>query len=252
VDLEQFGTMLGLLAGPSGMLHIGMPLVGYSGAGLSPRQAVSALQRGFSATAPANATLVLSVRSLSTFAELNAEVPPREPAHLQSEWAGVGAFVDAAPTAPVRQAPARTRVFISYSRMDEHWLEKLRPHLRPLEREGALIWDDTRLRPGAPWREEIRQALAETKVAILLISAHYLASDFITTNELPPLLEAAEKDGARILPVIISPSRFERMESLSRFQAVNDPQKPLVQLRTANRDRVLDEVARAVEDALRQ
>lgn len=151
---------------------------------------------------------------------------------------------------PSRPAPKRMRVFVSYSHEDAEWLERLQKHLRPLERDGALIWDDTRLRAGASWRNEIRAALAETKVAILLVSADFLASDFIVTDELPPLLAAAAEDGATILPVIISPCRFERMESLARFQSVNDPQKPLVQMRRANREKVLDQVARAVEEAL--
>ncbi len=82
------------------------------------------------------------------------------------------------------------------------------------------------------------------------MSADFLASDFIVTDELPPLLKAAEEDGATILSVIVSPCRFERMESLSRFQSVNNPKKPLVKLRRGDREEVLDKVARAVEDAL--
>jgi hypothetical protein len=144
------------------------------------------------------------------------------------------------------------RVFISYSHADAEWLERLQKHLRPLEREGVTVWDDTRLKPGEPWREEIRQVVAKTKVAILLISADFLASDFIVTNELPPLLTAAEEDGATIIPVIVSPCRFGRTPSLSRFQAVNDPEKPLVQMRRAGREKVLDQVACAVEDALKR
>ncbi len=143
-------------------------------------------------------------------------------------------------------------MFISYSHADAEWLERLQKHLRPLQREGIEVWDDTRLKPGEPWREEIRAALAAAKIAILLISADFLASDFIVTDELPPLLKAAADEGTIILPVIVSPSRFERMESLSRFQSVNDPSKPLVQMRRANREKVLDDVARAVEDALKR
>jgi hypothetical protein len=150
---------------------------------------------------------------------------------------------------PVRK---RTRVFISYSHADVKWLKRLQLHLRPLERDGALVWDDTRLKAGSRWREEIRQALDETRVAVLLVSAAFIASDFINTDELPPLLKAAEEDGAIILPVIISASRFDRMESLSRFEAVNDPRKPLAKLPTAAREEMLDKVARAVEDALKQ
>jgi nucleotide-binding universal stress UspA family protein len=160
-----------------------------------------------------------------------------------------------APTPAVPAATPKSRrkgVFISYSRKDAEWLERLQTHLRPLEREGVVIWDDTRLRPGEPWREEIRKAMAEAKVAILLVSADFLASDFIATDELPPLLKAAKEDGATILPVIISPCGFRRMESLSRFQAVNDPEKPLVQLRRGNREKVLDQVASAVQDALKR
>jgi nucleotide-binding universal stress UspA family protein len=164
-----------------------------------------------------------------------------------------GAAPAPAPAVPSAAPKSRRKgVFISYSRKDAVWLERLQTHLRPLEREGVVVWDDTRLRPGEPWREEIRKAMAETKVAILLISADFLASEFIATDELPPLLKAAEEDGATILPLIISPSGFRRMESLSRFQAVNDPEKPLVQLRRGNREKVLDQVAGAVADALKR
>lgn len=153
---------------------------------------------------------------------------------------------------PVATSSARKGVFISYSHADAQWLERLQKHLKPLQRDGVEVWDDTRLKAGEQWREEIRQALAAAKVAILLISADFLASDFIVTNELPPLLKAAEEDGATILPVIVSPCRFTRMDSLWRFQAVNDPARPLVQMRRAGRETVLDKVARAVEDALKR
>lgn len=151
---------------------------------------------------------------------------------------------------PVAKSSPRKGVFISYSHADAEWLERLQKHLKPLQRDGVEVWDDTRLKAGEQWRDEIRDALAAAKVAILLISADFLASDFIVTNELPPLLKAAEEDGATIIPVIVSPCRFTRMASLSRFQAVNDPAKPLVQMRRAGRETVLDQVARAVEDAL--
>src|ERR1044072_3734280 len=123
----------------------------------------------------------------------------------------------------------RRKVFISYSHEDEGWLKRLRVHLRPLERDYDIdIWDDRKIRAGSKWREEIEKAISSAKVAVLLVSASFLASDFITTDELPPLLDAAEKEGATILPVIISASRFLRTSNLSQFQAVNDPSLPLI------------------------
>jgi hypothetical protein len=141
----------------------------------------------------------------------------------------------------------RTKIFISYSHQDSQWLERLRTHLRPLERRyGVEVWADTRIRPGSKWREEIENALSSAKIAILLVSADFIASDFVDKHELPPLLRAAEKEGTVILPLILSPSMFPLIEELSQFQAVNDPSKPLVGLSKHEQDAVYVKLAELV------
>ena len=148
-------------------------------------------------------------------------------------------------------SPTRSKVFISYSHADREWLDRLRRHLKPLVREGNLdCWNDTRIRPGDDWKQEIQNALDTAQVAVLLISADFFASDFIDETELPPLLDAAKAKGVRILPVILSASRFARNPDLARFQAVNSPSRPLNGMPQAEQERVLDRLAHTVESIL--
>jgi hypothetical protein len=153
--------------------------------------------------------------------------------------------------APSSPTSTRTKVFVSYSHADREWLERLKRHLKPLVREGRLdCWDDTHIRPGDDWQQEIRTALDTAQAAVLLISADFFASDFIDEDELPPLLAAAQAKGVRILPVILSASRFARDPSLARFQAVNSPDRPLNKMSEGEQEEILDRLARTIEGAL--
>ena len=161
------------------------------------------------------------------------------------------AQIQSASTARPPDSGDQNLVFISYSHADAKWLTRLRVHLKPLERHGVIVsWDDTKIKPGTEWREEIRNALERARVAVLLVSADFLASDFIATNELPPLLQAAEAHGTLMLPLILDHCRFEKTEGLSRFQAVNDPSKPLATLDRSHREAWFDKLSRTIEEAL--
>ncbi len=139
------------------------------------------------------------------------------------------------------------RVFISYSHADRKWLDRLLDHLAPLVREGAiLVWADTSIRVGADWKREIRSALDSAWVAVLLVSHHFLASDFIMDEEIPRLLAAAESKGTTIMPVIVGPSLFSETPSLARFQAVNPPSKPLSAMKASEREETLVRLAREI------
>ena len=141
----------------------------------------------------------------------------------------------------------RSKVFISYSHNDREYLDRLQVHLKPLE--GKIdLWDDTKIKPGAKWKEEVEKALDSARVAVLLISADFVASDFIKNHELPRLLEAAENDGAIIIPLILKHSLFTRIQELAQFQAINDPSKPLVSLSESEQEKILVDLAKAIQD----
>ena len=163
---------------------------------------------------------------------------------------------DAAPrdsTGRLGRAPRRgNNVFVSYAREDAEWRRRLQTHLAPLVNNGvAAVWDDTRIESGSKWQKEIAQALAQARVAILLVSADFLASAFIQEQELPLLLAAAERGEMIIIPIIVAPCLLEKFPNLGSLQAANPLERPLTSLSSAEQDDVLVAVARRVEDVMR-
>jgi WD40 repeat protein len=144
----------------------------------------------------------------------------------------------------------RSKVFISYSHKDTRWLNELRDFLKPLEKQNIVtFWDDNSIKPGEKWREEITDSLAGAKVAILLVTQNFLASDFIVENELPTLLDRAEKDGLKIIWIAVRECLYAETR-IKDYQAANDPSQPLAAMNPAKRQKTLIRIASQVKSAL--
>lgn len=152
-----------------------------------------------------------------------------------------------------RENKSSTSVFVSYSHKDTEHLRRLQVHLRPLKRWLELkVWDDTQLKGGDKWKDTIRKELSSCSVAILLVSADFLASEFIADNELPPLLQKAKEDGVRIIPLIISPCLFSSHPDLHQFQAINSPDASLISLSISDQEALWVKLANTVLDCVRR
>ncbi len=97
-------------------------------------------------------------------------------------------------------------VFYSYSHRDEELREKLNTHLSLLERQGVISgWHDRKIGAGRDFDQEIKKSLESAGIILLLVSADFLASDYIYGIELKRAMERHESGDARVIPIIMRP-----------------------------------------------
>ena len=114
---------------------------------------------------------------------------------------------------------SRSRVFISYSHLDEGWKDRLVSHLGVLEGADRItLWVDRKIQPGDAWRAEIEQAMDDAAIAVLLVSADFLSSQFITGSEVPRLLKRRQDEGLRVIPLIIRPCAWQTAKWLAELE----------------------------------
>jgi TIR domain len=93
------------------------------------------------------------------------------------------------------------RLFISYSRRDAAFVERLRP---ALEADGNDVWVDTEdIRGSDQWRASIVEGLREADVMLLLVSPASMASENVERE-----VNLAAEVKRRILPIVVAPAEM--------------------------------------------
>jgi TIR domain len=146
----------------------------------------------------------------------------------------------------------RNHVFISYSHQDKEWFDLLLKMLSPLERNQTIeVWWDGRITPGQEWLAEIREALNSARIAVLLVSPDFLASQFILNEELPTILDRA-KSGGVILFWCLVKNCLWRETPLVGYQAAHNPTKVWNRLSQGDLFALLEEVGNKIKEAFEQ
>lgn len=113
--------------------------------------------------------------------------------------------------------------------------------------EKLEVWDDTRIQAGTKWELEIKKAISAARVAVLLVSPEFLASEYVASVELPTMLKQ-QSAGLTPLWIPIRASDYRRTE-LKRIQAAHDPSKPLASLSAPKRDEAFVQIANRIARA---
>ena len=121
------------------------------------------------------------------------------------------------------------RVFISYSHKDRVEKDHLVSHLKVLESEDSMAairvetWDDSEIGLGEEWENKIHAALQESHIAILIVTANYLTSDFILKKEVKAILELHKKD-LIVVPIIARACSWNKISWLAKLNVFNSGQ----------------------------
>lgn len=98
------------------------------------------------------------------------------------------------------------KLFFSYSHKDEDLRNELETHLALLKRQDVISsWHDHRITAGGDFGQAISAELESAQIVLLLVSAHFLASDYCFEKEMGRALEKHKEGSAVVIPVILHP-----------------------------------------------
>lgn len=139
------------------------------------------------------------------------------------------------------------RVLISFSPVDRALEEQLVRHLHVLVRfAGIDLWTADRVRAGEDWREAFDAALERADVALLLMSADFLASDLVQDVEVPKLLRRREESGLKVIPVLLRSCLWHAHPWLGGLSPLPGGDRAIASLQGDDRDRALMGIAAEV------
>ena len=101
---------------------------------------------------------------------------------------------------------SRLGVFLSSSQSDKPYLDAFRTHLKRFERDGHLrVSDNQSILPGDDRELALRTTIDESYAAIVLVSSDFLNDDLMG-EQVPRLVEAAEGQRLRLMPLFVRPA----------------------------------------------
>lgn len=143
-------------------------------------------------------------------------------------------------------------ILVGYHPADSEWKDRLCRMLAPYLRDGDVelkLWTDGEgSQDGAMRHGGLGSALASTGVAVVLVSASFLASAYVTEHALREIEGLAVEGKIQPFWVYVSHAPYEATE-LRAFEAAHDISQPLRALARPQQDEVLLNIARDIKAA---
>jgi len=146
---------------------------------------------------------------------------------------------------PFGEVPMRVTgpfVFVSYSHEDEVWRKTLMKWLSgSLSQRGWSVWADDRIAAGYDWTPQLEWAIDHSSIALCLVTQSFVASEFISSKELPALRQRPENARFGIDWIPITAAMVEAVQ-LNQVQALWSPSVPVATLEPHQQQEALREI----------
>ncbi len=147
---------------------------------------------------------------------------------------------------------AKGAVFISYSKEDAAWKDRLRRFLKPLNVwNDTTVWADDCIDAGADWFEAIKTAINESAVGIMLVTTDFLGTEFIAKEEIPELLRLRRERGMWLIPVLVHACPWQSIRWLKQINIVPEKATPLDRMSDLDQDAFLSNLAVDIAEFLK-
>ena len=105
------------------------------------------------------------------------------------------------------------KVFVSHRHRDSAWAKSL---VKQLQARGFEVWlDESELRPGDDWAEQIRQAVRESDTVVSVIGGHQPSPNVLVE------MGMALAQGKRVLPIVIdAETDISTLSDFARLQSI--------------------------------
>jgi hypothetical protein len=141
-------------------------------------------------------------------------------------------------------------VFFCYDHEDEAFLNKLKMHLSPLQREGLIdIWYDREISAGAEKGREIDKHLNSAHIILLLVSPAFMNSDYCYSVELARAIERHVSGEACVVPIILRPIDWHNA-SFGNLKPLPKDGQPVTDW--SNRDKAFLDIARGIRKVVEE
>ncbi len=141
------------------------------------------------------------------------------------------------------------KLFYCYAREDRALRDELDLHLSGLKRQSRITaWYDREISPGMEWQREIDSHLNASDIVLLLVSPHFMVSDYCYGIEMKRALERHDMGTCRVVPILLRPVDWEDAP-FSKLQVLPDNVLPATSW--LNRDEAYWNVARGIRQAVK-